>query len=56
MTLCRVIAPFNHSPQIQARILIGSVRALSGTFHDFRASGGNFRASGGTFYDIRSTP
>ena len=41
MTLCRVIAPFNHSPQIQARILIGSVRALSGTFHDFRASGGN---------------
>ena len=24
-----------------SRILIGSVRALSGTFHDFRASGGN---------------
>ena len=39
-----------------SRILIGSVRALSGTFHDFRASGGNFRALGGTFHDIRSTP
>ena len=39
-----------------SRILIGSVRALGGTFHDFRASGGNFRALGGTFHDIRSTP
>ena len=32
MTLCRVIAPFHHSPQIQARILIGSVRALVARF------------------------